>query len=489
MSADRSAASTDASGPRRNGASVDTTGPARGPASAARSGAVAELVGEENRILACVHCGFCLDVCPTYTRLNDEADSPRGRIYLIRAVAEGRLDADSPAFRTHIDRCLGCRACEPVCPSGVQYGHLLERARAAIGERHGIRPVDRLLLRVFGSPVLNRAAGHTGRLLRAGGMAGALARAIPARFGRLRFALRMLDATRPTSLGILLERERRPAPADFHPEPAPATDSSGIQAAVRQLDSECEQLGRPRVAVLEGCVQKSLFERVNRATDRVLRTNGCETVFVPGQGCCGALHAHSGDLRGARRLARANIEAFEGAQAGVVVVNAAGCGAFMKAYGELFEGDAIRARAEVLASKIRDASEVLLALGPKRGGELPLRVALDAPCHLVHGQRLGRAQAGILSAIPGLSVEWIEGAEECCGGAGTWGMAHPELGGRILEDKVRSVRAAGADVVATPNPGCIMQIGAGLSAAGDATPVLHPIELLDESYRRLEGGR
>jgi glycolate oxidase iron-sulfur subunit len=470
-------------------ANAGATGPGPGAAAAGGADAVAELVGEEKRILACVHCGFCLDACPTYTRLNDEADSPRGRIYLIRAVAEGRLDAGSPAFRTHIDRCLGCRACEPVCPSGVQYGHLLERARAAIGERHGIRPVDRLLLRVFGSPVLNRAAGQAGRLLRAGGAAAALARVIPARFGRLRFALRMLDATRPAALGGMTGSGRPHAPAGTGQGEDPEASDATQQTVVRQSDTECEKLGRPRVAVLEGCVQRSLFERVNRATDRVLRVNGCETVFVPGQGCCGALHAHSGDLRGARRLARANIEAFEEAQAGIVVVNAAGCGAFMKAYGELFEGDVIRERAEALASKIRDASEVLLAVGPKRGGELPLRVAWDSPCHLVHGQRLGRTPAEILAAIPGLSVEWIEGAEECCGGAGTWGMAHPELGGRILEDKVRSVRAVGADVVATPNPGCIMQIGAGLSAAGDATPVLHPIELLDESYRRLEGGK
>jgi glycolate oxidase iron-sulfur subunit len=423
---------------------------------------LAELAREEARILACVHCGFCLDVCPTYTRLSDEADSPRGRIYMIRAVAEGRLDPGSGAFAHHIDRCLGCRACEPICPSGVQYGHLLERARATIAEHRKPRLLDRMLLRIFGTPALNRLAGWAGRLLRAGGFARRLARIVPGRPG---FALRMLDATRPAA-----PWRTRPAGATAGPSGAPTAAGPG------------GEIGYPPVAVLAGCVQRSLFERVNRATERVLRANGQTIADVPGQRCCGALHAHAGDLAGARRLARANVRAFEAVEARAIVVNAAGCGAFMKSYGELFEGDPIEERARAVATRVRDVSELLLELGPARGAPVPLRVAYDAPCHLIHGQGLGYAPTDVLRAVPGLEVVRIAGAEECCGGAGTWGLAHPELGGQILDDKVRSIVAASVDAVVTPNPGCIMQIAAGLGAAGIDTPVLHPIELLDASY-------
>jgi len=438
--------------------------------------ALSELAREESRILACVHCGFCLDVCPTYTRLSDEADSPRGRIYLMRAVAEGRLDPGSGAFARHIDRCLGCRACEPICPSGVQYGHLLERARAAIAEHRKPRPLDRLLLRVFGTPVLNRIVGRAGRLLRTAGIARGLARIAPR---RLAFALRMLDATRPATPWSDRKTVGMPRPA-----PGPALPVRPTAGADRpRSDGPVEPPAPARVALLAGCVQRSLFERVNMATERVLRANGRTIVDVPGQRCCGALHAHTGDLEGARRLARANIEAFEKTGTATIVVNAAGCGAFMKAYGELFEGDPVEARARAVAERVRDVSEFLVGLGPAPGGPVRLRVAYDAPCHLTHGQGLGAAPAEVLRVVPGLEVVWIAGADECCGGAGTWGLAHPELGGRILEDKVRSVVAAGADAVVTPNPGCVMQIGAGLRAAGIDTPVLHPIELLEWSYR------
>ncbi len=453
--------------------------------------AFSELAREESRILACVHCGFCLDACPTYTRLSDEADSPRGRIYLIRAVVEGRLEPDSAAFARHIDCCLGCRACEPVCPSGVQYGHLLERARATIAEHTRPRRLDRLLLRVFGNPALNRIAGFAGRLLRAGGLARRLAAIAPA---RLRFALRMLDATRPADLPSgRLPADPKPAaaatgsftgrPGRGSPTDAVAAESRAALAGAPAGASSGASSGR-RVAVLSGCVQESLYKRVNIATDHVLRVNGCRVVEVPRQRCCGALHAHSGDLEGARRLARANIEAFDAVDASAIIVNAAGCGAFMKSYGELFEDDPLEDRAKAVAARVRDVSEFLLEVGPTPGGPLPMRVAYDAPCHLIHGQGLGRAPTDVLAVVPGLDIVWLAGAEECCGGAGTWGMAHPELGGRILEDKVRSAIGADVDAVVTPNPGCMMQIGAGLRAAGRDTPVLHPIELLDASYRK-----
>ncbi len=207
---------------------------------------------------------------------------------------------------------------------------------------------------------------------------------------------------------------------------------------------------------------------------------------APEQRCCGALHAHGGDRERARALARANIDAFERAGVDAVAVNAAGCGAAMKEYGALLADDpAYAARARALAARVRDVSELLVERGPRPGAPLPLRVTYDAPCHLHHAQRVTREPLAVLHAIPGLELVPLPGADECCGGAGIYGLTHPELGGRILADKVAAIRSTGADGVVTPNPGCMMQIGAGLLLEGDGRPVLHPIELLDESYRRL----
>jgi glycolate oxidase iron-sulfur subunit len=415
------------------------------------------LATQEDKLLACVHCGFCLPACPTYTRLGDENDSPRGRLYLMRAVVEGRLEPDSEAYGLHIDRCLGCRACEPVCPAGVQYGFLLERAREVQTEAAGHRLVTRVLLAIYARNALRAAFDAGGRLLRGAGLTRLLLRLLPRRFERLRFGLAMLDASRPWSR---LEEDAA--------YPMPPLRSNA-----------------PRVALLDGCVQRGLFGRVNAATRRVLRVNGCAVIEVPRQGCCGALHAHSGQLERARMLARQNIEAYEQARVDAIVVNAAGCGAVMKEYGELLHDDpAWAARAAALAAKVRDVAEILVAGGVRPGAPLPLRVAYDAPCHLHHAQRITRAPLEMLRAVPQLQVVPVTGYEDCCGGAGIYGILHPELGGRILRDKVAAVRAAGPDVVATPNPGCMMQIGAGLRLDGSDLPVVHPIELLDASYAR-----
>ena len=441
----------------------------------------AEIMSAEmDGLLACVHCGFCLDACPTYTRLGDEADSPRGRLHLMRAVAEDRLDAASPAFGTHIDRCLGCRACEPVCPSGVRYGWLLERARAASAEATGIRRSTRLLLRVFGSPVLARLAGLGGRLARP--CAGLLARWLPARLGSARFALAMLAGTRPwRRLG------HATAAPDAHGAPEDVlalADARRRQAVASAAPGTATGL---RVGLLTGCVQEGLYARVNRATEAVLRAHGCEIVNVPAQRCCGALHAHAGELAGAHALARANVAAFEAAGVERIVVNAAGCGAVMKEYAEQLAHDpAWAARAERMTGRVRDLFELLVELGPRAGAPLHLRYTYDAPCHLHHAQGITRAPLDVLAAVPGLEHVPLARADECCGGAGTYGLLHPELGGRILRDKVAAVVATGADVVVTPNPGCMMQIGAGLVLHGHTMPVLHPVELLAESYRRLE---
>lgn len=439
------------------------------------------LKGEEEKLSHCVHCGFCLPACPTYTRLGDEADSPRGRLYLMRAVVEGRLDPGSDAFQTHIDRCLGCRACEPVCPSGVEYGHLLERAREVASEARNPPATARVLLAVLGNPVLEPLFLVFSRLLRATRIPALAARLLPEKglLGRLRLALSMLAASTPVSFSDA-ERRREEIPA---PEDPGIAERSGEAADLGESDPAY----RGRVGLLVGCVQKGLFGGVNRATARVLEANGYEVVAVPGQRCCGALHAHGGALDRARELARRNVEAFGEAGIEAVVANAAGCGAAMKEYGELLEQEQKPGRAESageLADRVRDISEVLADSGPRTGASLPLRVAYDAPCHLLHAQGVEEAPRQLLSAIPDLKLVPLRNAGECCGGAGIYGVTHPELGGRIGSDKIDAIRESGARFVVTGNPGCIMQIGAGVRMAGLSVEVLHPVELLDESYRR-----
>ena len=509
----------------------------------AAGGPLEELRREEAGLLACVHCGFCLNACPTYTRLGHEGDSPRGRLDLMRAVMEGRLEPDDEAFRTHIDRCLGCRACEPVCPSGVPYGFLLERARSAIAGSAGVDPSTRLLIAAYTGP-LRSLVTLGSRALRGSGVARALARFAPRRLASLRFGLAMLASSAPSprllqrafaSDGTMAERAGARSPAGAEPAPrdagrperihtapsgagqgpdmeadiAPdaerafaephglmgafpdataATPADATRVAARGARGVTTAVGSARplkVGMLTGCVQESLFARVNRATVRVLEANGCEVVPVASQVCCGALDAHAGRLERARALARANIEAFERAGVDAVVVNAAGCGAMMKEYEDQLRHDADWAeRAEAFVKKVRDISEFLLERPLRRGGAVPLRVTYDAPCHLHHAQRIREAPLRLLDSVPGLERVPLKDADECCGGAGLYGVHHPELGGRILSDKVAAVKATGAEAVLTPNPGCMMQIGAGLLLEGVEAVVLHPIEILDESYRR-----
>lgn len=423
----------------------------------------------EQKMLACVHCGFCLTACPTYTRLGDEADSPRGRIYLMRAVVEGRLDIEDPAVATHIDRCVGCRACETACPSGVEYGYLLERTRDAIAQNKTPSLMSRMLLFAFGNRHIAQVVSFFSRLLRATRLPHFLARTTPNRFGKLKFSMAMLAAT---SEPLLLRTTGR---------------AHNTRTRTRTRTRTHEAAARGRVALLLGCVQEGLYARVNRATEYVIEANGFEVIDVPGQDCCGALHAHSGALAASRAAARRNIEAFERAGGDYVVVNAAGCGAQMKQYGELLEHDpAWHDRARSFVSRVRDVSEFLAAIDLKAGAPLRLRVTYDAPCHLYHAQRITRAPLDVLARIPDLEMVALPQADECCGGAGIYGLLHQELGGRILRDKIDAVVSTNADVVATPNPGCMMQIGAGLIMQGRNTAVVHPIELLAESYRRAE---
>ena len=410
----------------------------------------------ERKMLACVHCGFCLTACPTYKQVGDEADSPRGRIYLMRAAHEGRLAWDDPAVETHLDRCLGCRACEPVCPSGVQYGWLLERARDRIAEKTGTSFSARALLIAFGNNTLSRIVSAFSRLARGTRIPALLARALPHSMGRVKFANAMLAASAPHALSARKRGQPKPS--------APQTT----------------------VSILTGCVQEGLFARVNRATERVLHLNGCDVLPAKQQSCCGALHAHSGDLEGARARARHNIAAFEQVGAEFIIVNAGGCGAVMKEYGELLEHDAeYRDRAIAFSKKVRDVSEFLNSLELVRGAPLDQEITYDAPCHLLHAQRITTAPLDVLrKVIPDVKLVPLRGVEDCCGGAGIYGLLHQDLGGKILKEKVDAVAESGADILTTPNPGCMMQIGAGLIIHGHDTQVTHPVELLEASYRK-----
>lgn len=412
----------------------------------------------EQKLMACVHCGFCLTACPTYTRLGDEADSPRGRIYLMRAVFEGRLEADDPAVEEHIDRCLGCRACETVCPSGVEYGYLLERMRDRITKEAGSSFMARALLAGFGDKRVAAVISFFSRLLRGTGIPRLVARVTPASFGKIKFSMAMLAATQPTRFSW--RGGNPPRHASAH---------------------------KSRVALLTGCVQEGLYGRVNRATEYVLAANGYECIDVSGQQCCGALHAHSGELDRSRAVARVNIEAFEKSGAEYIIVNAAGCGAQMKQYGELFEHDAEWSeRAHALAGRVRDINEFLAGADLRKGAPIDAVVTYDAPCHLHHAQRITHAPIDVMAQIPGLKAVPLPRFDECCGGAGIYGLLHQDLGGRILRDKVDAVASTKAQILATPNPGCMMQIGAGLIIHGHDIAVVHPIELLAESYRRAE---
>ena len=432
----------------------------------------AAMAAHDDRLSNCVHCGFCLPACPTYTRLGDEADSPRGRLHLMRAVAEGRLDPASEAFQRHIDCCLGCRACETVCPSGVEYGFLLERAREVADRARPRGGVPALLLAMIRSGPLFTMWMWGTRALRATGLPRVALRLLPPWAGlrQARLGAAMLLASSPW---------RPPADASASSSPsrgARATSGVGVSR-------------RGTVAVLLGCIQDQLFRRVNEATARVLEANGWEVIQVEGQGCCGALHAHGGRLTEAREMARRNVHAFKASGVDWIVANAAGCGAAMKEYAHLIDeqgrpGDS--EDAHWFSERVRDVSEILAFGGepPVSGAPLPIRVAYDPPCHLLHGQRVGEPPKTMLRAIPGLELTNVPRGEECCGGAGVYGITHPELGGRIGGDKVSAVLETGASVVATGNPGCAMQIGAGLLLRGSAVGVAHPVELLDESYRR-----
>jgi glycolate oxidase iron-sulfur subunit len=427
------------------------------------------LAAEEEKLLACVHCGLCLEACPTYVATGDENDGPRGRLYLMRAVKEERLAVDSPSFATHIDRCLGCRACEAACPAGVEYGQLLEAARADItrssprrGRTHSL--LKFVLRHVWLKPKRLQAAFAFARLLRDFKVARIL---LKTKFARemspqFEFALALLESSSGYRTGSGSDRVH----ADF-PHDASA----------------------PKALLFKACVTEGLFQRVNDATTRVLEVNNCAVQAPANQVCCGALHAHAGDLDGARILARQNIDAFargEDNPNAPIVTNAGGCGSMLVSYAHLLADDATyAAAARAFSARVRDVGQQLAVIGFRNGAAIgSARTTYDASCHLLHGQHGADASLKMLWAIPELNFALLPGSDVCCGGAGVYNLMQPELSEEVLAEKLKNIEQCGAKVLATGNSGCHMQIAAGARLAGIELRVCHPIELLDESYRR-----
>ena len=403
-------------------------------------------------LATCVHCGFCLQSCPTYVATGDEADSPRGRIVLMQRLAGGTMTPKHRELRHHLDRCLGCRACEPVCPSGVEYGPALEHARAVLAEEHPPSPLTRGILLVVARPALRRFVFGAARIVR------------PA-------ARWLAGWSRPGFLAGML---------------AGSAEGRIDGAKARRISGSTDRriAGRGEVAVFLGCVQRELFGHVNAAAARSLTVNGYGVRDVPQQGCCGALHAHAGQLDDARALARQNVRAFAAHPATAVAATAAGCGAMLRDYGTLLADDPLAEAAGALASRVRDVTELLAASGPIAGAPLSLTVAYDAPCHLLHAQRVADAPSVVLGAVPTLEVVPHVEPDACCGSAGLYALTQRGLSRTILDRKLDALTVADPDLVATGNPGCAMHIAAGLRASGRPIPVVHPVEILDASYAR-----
>lgn len=398
---------------------------------------------------ACIHCGLCLNQCPTYRVTHLEAESPRGRIYLVNAASQGRLDLRASA--DHLYLCLMCRACETACPSGVQYGRIAEAAREALGPPGPpmTRAIVRLALRhLMPHPRRLRVMAALMRAFQRSGLAAFAARVLPGRLGR-RLAL--------------MPAAREP----FY------TPGAAVLPAIGER--------RARVAFLSGCAMSMFFGAINEATVRVLRRNGCEVVIPAGQACCGALNVHNGEADSARAMARRNIDAFPD-DVDAIVVNAAGCGAAMKEYGHLLAQDAVYAsRAEQFAARVRDVSEVLAALGVRTAARPSSQtVTYQDPCHLAHGQRV-RDEPRTLLAAAGARLVEMPGSDRCCGSAGIYNVLQPEMAETLLREKMDAIRQTGADIVVAPNPGCMIQLRYGAQRFGVPVRVMHLMDLLDEA--------
>lgn len=404
----------------------------------------------------CIQCGFCLPACPTYRMLGVETESPRGRIHLIEAAAQGRIPLDA-RLEEHMYVCLGCRACETACPAGVHFGTIIEAGRAEVGPT--------------GSPVARRVTR-------------AALRHLMPRPERLRAAAGLLRLYQRSGLGRLLRA--------LHLMPKRAGEMESLLPAIPDKTfapgrEVFPAIGprRARVGFLSGCAMSVLFPDSNEATIRVLQRNGCEVVVPKDQACCGALNIHNGERASAQAMARRNIESFLRAGVDAVVINAAGCGVASKEYPVLFrDGDPrYMARAEAYSSICRDATEFLAELGLTGTlGEIRARATYQDPCHLAHGQRIRRQPRELLLKIPGLELVEMENSDRCCGSAGIYNIVEPDYSRRILEEKMHAVMRTGADLLVAPNPGCLLQLAAGIRARGVPMEACHVVDLLDRSY-------
>lgn len=416
-------------------------------------------------ILACIHCGLCLPSCPTYELTAEEKHSPRGRIQMMRAIADGRL-AMGEAFEDSLSFCLGCFACETACPAGVDYSALFESARDAIERQRAAqgRPsrLKRFLLRrIFPFPRRLKAVARVLRFGRRSGLQG--------------FSVRT---------GLL----RRLAPALAELEPiAPAISRHFSDELIGEVERPQGAISH-RVALLTGCVMNVAFAEINRQTADLLLANGCEVHRPPSQACCGSLHGHNGDLETARELARRNIAAFEEAlpldRLDAIVVNAAGCGAFMKEYGHLLADEPQwAARAAAFSTRVRDISEFLWTIErrvPQHA--VPLSATYHDACHLLHAQRVAAQPRGLLAEVPGLRVVPLTDAGRCCGSAGIYNLLQPQAAAELCRMKMDAIGQTGAEVVITGNPGCAIQISDGARRFGPKVDVLHPVEVLHRAY-------
>lgn len=435
-------------------------------------------IPSEDIINTCVHCGLCLATCPTYRETGVEMSSPRGRIHLMKAVSEGQIGLNSDVFQEQMGQCLNCRACEAVCPSGVAYGTILEASRAQLEQArtralaptsdtyaNGIapRPLWQRLLRkvtfdgLFNHMELFRTFSAAMRLYQSTGLQWI------ARAGGILKQLR-LD-----------EMESMLPPISPH--------CVVPQGQIYRAEGE----RRYTVALLTGCIMSTAFANVHEATIRVLQKNGCDVLLPPDQGCCGALHTHSGDLDGGRELARRNIAAFKGLGVDAIIVNAAGCGSTLKEYGHLLHHDTRwQPRAAAFSAKIKDVHEFLASIELNRVdlGPLPITVTYQEPCHLAHAQRITAQPRMLLKAIPGLELREMQESSLCCGSAGVYNVTQPEMATRLGQRKIGHALNTGAEVIATANPGCAVQLAGELRRQGAPVQVRYIVELLDEAYRR-----
>jgi glycolate oxidase iron-sulfur subunit len=408
----------------------------------------------------CVHCGFCLPACPTYTLWGQEMDSPRGRIYLMKLALEGKAEMNE-SWVSHFDSCLGCVACMPACPSGVDYGKLIEATRAQI-ERNYQRPAAEKLHRRF----LFETFTKPGR------MKLLLWPLLAYQKSGVQAALRALGVFKALPKTVAAMESLLPTASPIEPV-ATITPAQGEQ--------------RKRVGLLLGCVQRTFFSNVNAATARVLAAEGCEVVAPQEQTCCGALFVHAGEEERAQELARKTIEVFEQADVETIVINAAGCGSNVKEYGHLLRDDPEFAdRAKRFAAKCRDISEVLAELSPRAERKpLKARVAFHDSCHLQHAQGVRAQPRSLLQQIPGTQLLEIPESPICCGSAGIYNLVQPEAAAELGDRKARLIAPLQPDVVVTGNPGCLLQLRASLAKANHPIPVLHTIQLLDASIRGL----